>query len=188
CRHLGIPCQVVRCDQPDLKRLIPATLWHNDEPLPYLNRCVHWQMMEAVADRGIIVVLNGQGGDETTGGYPGRLLGATLAMALRTEGLQGFLAEWRSQRALRGYSRRWMASQLIKPYVSHRNIRAFQALLTEQALRLATLSFLARGIFRDVSPRQVQGDFVNDQLLRWLTRDTVPDLCHYEDRNAAAHG
>src|SRR5262249_46900766 len=29
---------------------------------------------------------------------------------------------------------------------------------------------------------------VNDQLLRWLTRDCVPDLCHYEDRNAAAHG
>jgi asparagine synthase (glutamine-hydrolysing) len=34
----------------------------------------------------------------------------------------------------------------------------------------------------------VKGDRVNDQLMRWLTRDCVPDLCHYEDRNAAAHG
>jgi len=28
-----------------LADLIPATLWHNDEPIESLNRCVHWYLM-----------------------------------------------------------------------------------------------------------------------------------------------
>jgi asparagine synthase (glutamine-hydrolysing) len=188
CRSLGIPCEVIPVDRADFDRLIPATLWHNDEPLPYLNRCVHWAMMEEIARQGVIVVLNGQGGDETTGGYVGRLLGSTLAMALLREGPGGFVAEWRAHRDYRGYSRRWMLSQMPKPYASQRLVRAFQALARERALGLATLGFVSAGLFHDVHPRRVRGDYVNDQLLKWLVRDTVPDLCHYEDRNSAAHG
>jgi asparagine synthase (glutamine-hydrolysing) len=188
CRSLGVPGQAIPVDRADFDRLIPETLWHNDEPLPYLNRCVHWGMMEEVARQGVIVVLNGQGGDETTGGYVGRLLGSTLAMALLREGVGGFLAEWRAHRSYRGYSHRWMLSQLPKPYLSHRWVRAFQALSKERALELATLSFVSAGLLHDAHARRVRGDDVNDQLLKWLVRDTVPDLCHYEDRNSAAHG
>jgi len=145
-------------------------------------------MMESISRHGIIVVLNGQGGDEMTGGYIGRLLGSTLAMALRDEGVRGFLAEWKAHRVTQGYSHRWMMSQLPKPYLSHRWVRAFQAVTKERALQTATLPFVSAGLLRDPSPRRIPGDYVNDQLLRWLLRDTVPDLCHYEDRNSAAHG
>lgn len=188
CDSLGMPGQAILVARADFDRLVPETLWHNDEPLPYLNRCVHWGMMEEVARQGVIVVLNGQGGDETTGGYVGRLLGCTLAMALLREGVGGFRAEWRAHRDYRGYSHRWMLSQVPKPYLSHRWVRAFQALTKERALQLATLSFVSAGLFSDAHPRRVRADYVNDQLLKWLLRDTVPDLCHYEDRNAAAHG
>jgi asparagine synthase (glutamine-hydrolysing) len=188
CKSLGMACEAIPADRLDFDRLLPATLWHNDEPLPYLNRCAHWGMMEEVARRGVIVVLNGQGGDETTGGYVGRLLGSTLAMALLREGVSGFLEEWRTHREYRGYSHRWMLSQVPKPYLSQRWLRAFQALARERAMRLATFSFLSRGLLHDDHPRRVRGDYVNDQLLKWLVRDTVPDLCHYEDRNSAAHG
>jgi asparagine synthetase B (glutamine-hydrolysing) len=81
-----------------------------------------------------------------------------------------------------------MVSQVPKPYLSQRWLRTFQALTRERALRLATLSFVSDGALGDAHPRRVRGDYVNDQLLKWLLRDTVPDLCHYEDRNSAAHG
>lgn len=187
-RFLGVRCVPIRCDSPDLERLVPATLWHNEEPLPYLNRCVHWHVMERVAAEGLIVSLNGQGGDECAGGYYGRLLGCILAMALRDGGIPGLLDEWKQTKRLRGFSTRWMLSQLPKPFLSHRLLRTFRGLTHERGLRLATLGFIEAGILRDHSPRLVRRDFVNDQLLRWLTRDTVPDLCHYEDRNSAAHG
>jgi len=187
-RSLGLSCRLIKSLEPDLERLVPATLWHNEEPLPYLNRCIHWQMMKEIAEDGIIVVLNGQGGDEIMGGYVGRLLGGTLATALKNEGWAGFAAEWKCARDLRGYRFRWMLSQLPKPFLAHRWVRSFQALVRERGLSLATLRFIHHGVLRDHSPRLVSGDFVNDQLLKWLTRDTVPDLCHYEDRNSAAHG
>ncbi len=187
-RFLGVPCHRIQSKSPQFERLIPATLWHNDEPLPYLNRCVHWQMMEEVASQGIIVVLNGQGGDETNGGYVGRLFGATLAMALQDGGITAFRREWNQAKRLQGYPSRWMISQLPKPFLRHSWLRTFRGLTRERAWRLARFSFIERGILRDDSPTLVHGDYVNDQLLRWLTRDTVPDLCHYEDRNSAAHG
>lgn len=186
-RKLGLPCDLIEASRPDFERLVPAALWHNDEPLPLLNRCVHWQMMEEIGRRGVVVILNGQGGDETMGGYFDRLVGATLSMALRG-GLAGFRTEWRQARALCGFRPSWMLGQLVKTHAGQRWVRSLRALTHERALRLATFSFLEGGILRDDGARLVRSDRVNDQLMRWLTRDTVPDLCHYEDRNAAAHG
>jgi len=187
-RQLGMPCRLIEVSQPDFERLIPATIWHNDEPLPILNRCVHWHMMERIAEEGVVVVLNGQGGDECTGGYFDRLVGSTLAMALKGGGGSSFLREWRQAHSLCGFSRAWLFGQLLKTFLSHRWVRTCRALAHEKALALARVHFLKAGILQDHSPRLVKTDYVNDQLLRWLTRDSVPDLCHYEDRNSAAHG
>lgn len=186
-RKLGLPCHLIEATRPDFDRLVPAALWHNDEPLPLLNRCVHWRMMEEIGRQGVIVILNGQGGDETTGGYFDRLVGSTLSMALRQAGAS-FKVEWQQARALCGFRPAWLLGQLLKTHMSQRWVRSLRALTRERAVRLATFRFLEAGILRDAGARLVKGDRVNDQLMRWLTRDTVPDLCHYEDRNAAAHG
>ena len=187
-RRLGMPCRLIEASRPDFERLVPAALWHNDEPLPILNRCFHWHMMEQIAAEDVIVVLNGQGGDECTGGYFDRLVGSTLAMALRDGGGSSFLREWRQARAKCGFSPAWLLGQFLKSFLSHRWVRTVRALTHEKAVSLARLQLIDAGILRDVSPRLVKTDSVNDQLMRWLTRDTVPDLCHYEDRNSAAHG
>lgn len=187
-RHLGLQVDRIRCDEPDFERLVPLTLWHNDEPLPLLNRCIHYQMMEAIAAENVIVILNGQGGDETMGGYFDRLIGASLIMALRESGPRGFLREWKGARDLCGFRPAWMLSQMLKYLLGQRWVRTWRGLTRERALVLATRGFVERGILRDAGARLVKGDRVNDQLMRWLTRDCVPDLCHYEDRNAAAHG
>jgi len=187
-RKLGLDSILLDATQPDFESLIPAALWHNDEPLPLMNRCVHWQMMERIAGEGVIVILNGQGGDETCGGYFDRLVGSALAMALRAEGLGGLMAEWKGAQQRCGFSRGWMAGQFLKTFINQRLVRTLRAVTNEKALQLSSVPFLESGILRDSGRRLVKQDYVNDQLMRWLTRDTVPDLCHYEDRNAAAHG
>jgi asparagine synthase (glutamine-hydrolysing) len=187
-KQLDLKVDRIRCDEPDFERLVPLTLWHNDEPLPLLNRCIHYQMMEAIASENVIVILNGQGGDETTGGYFDRLIGASLIMAFREFGPQGFIQEWKGARDLCAFQPKWMLSQMLKYLLGQRWVRTWRGLTRERALVLATRGFLEHGILRDNGARLVKGDCVNDQLMRWLTRDCVPDLCHYEDRNAAAHG
>jgi asparagine synthase (glutamine-hydrolysing) len=188
--HLDRPLQKIEVGQIDLADLIPLTLWHNDEPIESLNRCVHWYMMKRLAAEDVIVVLNGQGGDETMGGYYDRLVGSTLMRTLGREGLHSFLAEWSATKHLCGFSSAWLLGQLAKNVLGHRLTRAYRSLTKERGLALASTHFLLRGAgrYRDEESISVKTDRINDQLLRWLLRDNVPALCHYEDRNSAAHG
>jgi len=44
-------------------------LWHHDEPVHSMAALVGYKLMELAASHGVKVVLNGQGADETLGGY-----------------------------------------------------------------------------------------------------------------------
>lgn len=49
---------------------LPQLLWHQDEPVHSMGAAVSFQLMKQTAARGVKVVLNGQGADETAAGYP----------------------------------------------------------------------------------------------------------------------
>lgn len=53
----------------DLWQSLRRMLWFQDEPVHTLTPVVGYQLMQLVATSGIRVVLNGQGADETIGGY-----------------------------------------------------------------------------------------------------------------------
>ncbi|MDJ0848749.1 MAG: asparagine synthase (glutamine-hydrolyzing) [Myxococcota bacterium] len=188
--HTGLGLRRVQVGALDLESLIPRTLWHNDEPLSSLNRCAHLHILDQLSTKDVIVVLNGQGGDELMGGYFDRLVGSTLLASLSRRGPAGFRDEWRGARELCGFSPRWLVAQLAKTLLGHRLTRLFRAVTREQALCLGQPDFVLAGLRRPGAGRArlVRSDRINDQLLRWLLQDTVPELCHYEDRNAAALG
>ena len=189
-QQLDIPLQKIEVGKVPLADLIPVTLWSNDEPIESLNRCVHWYLMKRLSAENIIVVLNGQGGDETMGGYFDRLVGSTLMLRFIQDGFNGFHSEWKATRNLCGFSQPWLLGQIAKNLFGHRLTRSFRSLTRERALTLASAGFLMKGIgrYQEESSIGVRTDRINDQLLRWLLRDNVPALCHYEDRNSAAHG
>ena len=189
-QRFDIPLQKIEVGKLPLEDLIPATLWHNDEPIESLNRCVHWYLMKRLSSENVIVVLNGQGGDETMGGYYDRLVGSTLLLRFLQDGFNGFYSEWKATRNLCGFSAQWLLAQMAKNLFGHRLTRSYRSLTRERALALASADFLMKGIgrYQDESSISVRTDRINDQLLRWLLRDNVPALCHYEDRNSAAHG
>ena len=49
---------------------LPKMLWYQDEPVHSMTAAVGYQLMRLTASRGLKVVLNGQGADETAAGYP----------------------------------------------------------------------------------------------------------------------
>ncbi len=55
--------------EPDIIKLLPLMVWHMDEPLSDPAAINTYLISKAARDMGIIVLLNGVGGDEIFGGY-----------------------------------------------------------------------------------------------------------------------
>ena len=55
--------------EPDIVKLLPLMVWHMDEPLADPAAINTYLISKAARDMGIIVLLNGVGGDEVFGGY-----------------------------------------------------------------------------------------------------------------------
>lgn len=55
--------------QPEIEELFPKLVWHLDEPLSDPAAINTYLISKAARDHGIIVLLNGMGGDEIFGGY-----------------------------------------------------------------------------------------------------------------------
>ncbi len=55
--------------QPDIDELLPKMVWHLDEPLSDPAAINTYLISKAARDLGIVVLLNGMGGDEVFGGY-----------------------------------------------------------------------------------------------------------------------
>lgn len=55
--------------QPQIEKLLPKMVWHMDEPLSDPAAINTYLISQAARDLGIVVLLNGMGGDEVFGGY-----------------------------------------------------------------------------------------------------------------------
>ena len=55
--------------EPDIVKLLPLMVWHMDEPLADPAAINTYLLSKGARDQGIIVLLNGVGGDEVFGGY-----------------------------------------------------------------------------------------------------------------------
>lgn len=67
CRHHEFTIQ------PDVADLLPKMVWHLDEPLSDPAAINTYLISKAAREQGIIVLLNGMGGDEIFGGYRSQL-------------------------------------------------------------------------------------------------------------------
>ena len=69
--------------RPDVADLLPKMVWHLDEPLSDPAAINTYLISKAAREQGIIVLLNGMGGDEIFGGYRSQLA-CLLAQKYRT--------------------------------------------------------------------------------------------------------
>lgn len=78
---------------PDIVDLLPKMIWHLDEPLADPAAINTYIISKAARDLGIVVLLNGVGGDEIFGGYRKHLacLRADAYQSLVPEAMQGWI-------------------------------------------------------------------------------------------------
>lgn len=200
-RHAKTDPYPIRPSGDDFFDVLPRIVWHQDEPTAGPGLYSQWHVMKEAHGR-VKVLLDGQGGDELLGGYfsyfpayLGILLQKFLA-SRRPADLMAFIRSYRqiSRLAPNTFLRTSLANALPG------RVKAGLARAAGLARRLGVKSraaaappilhpdFVAsvRGQEIRREPTDRFEDDLNTVLYHHLTRQSIPALLHYEDRNSMA--
>ena len=163
----------------DLTRLI----WHQDEPFGSTSIYAQWKVMELAKERGVIVLLDGQGGDELLAGYPPSFY-FLFSQSLKRAKIWHLIKEihrFRKNHAhlTNQFTMKILAAilpTLIKP-MAHKWLKRSSEWAEEGFKNKCFRRF----------PRLVKLDNdLNNHLYQIFRYTTLPGLLHYEDRNSMA--
>ncbi len=163
----------------DLTRLI----WHQDEPFGSTSIYAQWRVMELAKERGVIVLLDGQGGDELLAGYPPSFY-YLLSQSLKNAEILYLIKavnQFRKNHAHlpNQFTMKMLAAILpawIKP-LAHKWIK--------ESTEWAEEGFAKKYLRRFPKPVKLDND-LNNYLYQIFRYTTLPGLLHYEDRNSMA--
>ncbi|HEX2060492.1 MAG TPA: asparagine synthase (glutamine-hydrolyzing), partial [Thermoanaerobaculia bacterium] len=174
-----------------LLRDLDALVWHQDEPFTTTSMFAQWCVMRLARQRGVTVLLDGQGADEVLGGYHS-IYGPHLRDLVRRGRLVAALREARGARNVAGIAgERLLLNELVRPALApslrRRRAHAFEERIASSALTPSAAALL-RDAWNDGAMREMQTDHAGaDDYLRFaVTSDPLPNLLHYEDRNSMA--
>jgi asparagine synthase (glutamine-hydrolysing) len=174
---------------PSAERLVtdaPRMVWHQDEPFGSTSIFAQWCVMSAVRQRGVTVLLDGQGADEALAGYrPYALFASDL---LRSGRWRRGWRELGDLQAIAGAPRsRLVAHALLRQLpesarVLYRERYGDHAGFAGAAAALRPDFTPATPVRVEAPPPQSLGDHLTDQLEEY----SLPNLLRYEDRNSMA--
>jgi asparagine synthase (glutamine-hydrolysing) len=152
--------------QPDVASLLPKMVWHLDEPLSDPATINTYMISEAARKLGIIVLLNGVGGDEVFGGYRKHL--ACLKAETCERLLPGFV-----RRGIEGFANRLPVASARGGFRTLRWFKRFAGLLSLPSAEryLASDLSLAPAAFERFFPGRRYHD-------TWFWRAQQPVLGH----------
>lgn len=163
--------------------------WHQDEPFGSTSIFAQWCVFRLARDRGVTVMLDGQGADEALGGYHG-YFGPRLAGLLRQGRWLRFRREAAAIRELHGQSRaaqaKLLANELLGAGLADR-----LRLLAGRTVNAPDFLDLCRLGAVPASPHLGSVDLrdpVRSLGRAQLTALNLPMLLHWEDRDSMAHG
>jgi asparagine synthase (glutamine-hydrolysing) len=172
---------------------MPDFIWHLEEPFSSTSIYAQWNVMRLVSQRGVKVVLDGQGGDELLAGYS-KYPAFVLQQLIRDGRFGTFIKEFKAIGALAPPHRVFnlmLISYLILP-------RWAKTLIADTGWRLKRRAAL------EVLQKDFRGEFVDRkhalagesraeyqqtlsrQLYADITKYILPSLLRYEDRNSMA--
>jgi asparagine synthase (glutamine-hydrolysing) len=155
---------------------LPQLVVDHEEPVGSLSIYAQWRVNQAATAAGVMVLLDGQGGDELFGGYP-----ATIGWLLRGDGLRGIGQGLRTgggrSGLLESYAYDYLPDPLKRlhrrrtasPYASAGAVDAALA----APIRTPTPWFRGRGAHRR-------------QLVTQSFETSLPELLRYADRSSMA--
>ena len=163
----------------DLRNMI----WHQEEPFASTSIYAQWCVMRLARERGVTVLLDGQGGDELLAGYPPAFyphLRQTFKEAQFLSLMKEIQGLWHRRTTLPdGLLMRALIA------VAPSGLKALLKKLTGHRTDWMEEGFRKRYSRDLVSPRKFPHDL--DNYLYQIFRETIlPSLLHYEDRNSMA--
>lgn len=171
--HNGINVHKINFDDVNPWDNLPNVIWHHDEPILSLSTVAHYKMLERLKkESDIVVVLSGQGGDESLAGY-----NKYFFFNIKDLFAQGRYAE-AIQELVKiiprmGSEFNWNFAKRYVPF-----IEKFKA-------NDDVLSMILK-LEKPTSQIGSAGSLKSRQILD-IEKYSVPPLCHYEDRNSMAH-
>lgn len=164
---------------------LEALVWHQDEPVAGSSIYAQWCVMRAAREAGIVVMLDGQGGDEVMGGYQ-RYYWAYLAGLLRFSKLPALVRAWHQEWGTHTYANKTDYLGLVYAALP---IGIQDTLNGEQKYRQAQRwlggAWQQRYLYQHA--RSHHPTLLGQALERDLLADCLPALLKYEDRNSMAH-
>jgi asparagine synthase (glutamine-hydrolysing) len=175
-------------DPDELLATLDQLTWHQDEPFGSTSIWAQWGVFRLARQSGVVVMLDGQGADESLGGYHG-YFGPRLAGLLVRGRWWQFASESSAVRSLHGYSlghqARLLANELLGRSVADRLRR-----LSGRTVRAPAFLDLARLGATPGSPHDGAVDLaepVRSLGYAQLTATNLPMLLRWEDRDSMAH-
>jgi len=152
-----------------------------DHPLLSFNTVVHNQIMKACKEKGIKVVINGQGSDEALAGYDKTICGAYLLDQL-TSKKGNFFKEFKCLNKENGYPKKYLLTQMAKSILSPPFASYLRARYQEKMIPCLNKDFVkANGGYHSLYKFSPSGGNLNNYLLDAIKNQDINAILHYED-------
>jgi asparagine synthase (glutamine-hydrolysing) len=156
----------------DIEQLVSL----HQEPVGSASIYAQWRVMQAAKQAGVVVLLDGQGGDELFAGYEGM-----AGYAARSAGARGLLRGI-ATRGVRGELLRSLAVERLPRSVA----RAYRLHVWSPYAGREALAVVARRE-PEYLPWMLHSDPLRGELLRQCFLSSLPALLRYADRSSMAH-
>lgn len=182
-------CRLVP-DEDQLWDAIDRHVWHQDEPVHSFTSVVTYQLMQLARERGLKVLLNGQGADEVLAGYPSFFVDYWSEL-VRSGDLKRAYAEIEAYAAGLGVSSGAMhrsvatrvAKQLQRLVPGHPQLSA-----SRRRARIEANPWVSADLKNLWAPRAAHHPLtLTDSLRTSVERSPLPLYLRVEDRNSMAH-
>jgi asparagine synthase (glutamine-hydrolysing) len=167
-----------------------SVLWHHDEPVHTMTAIVGYQLMRLAASQGIRVVLNGQGADETIGGYSSYFPDYWVTL-LRQGQVRAAWSAITAYTAAHGGNPRSLFTAAVSRLLAWEGykIKAYRTWAGFRKRRRTRKNVwfseeLPRYLFNDEPPKH---GLLSSILKQSVTVDPLPLYLRIEDRNSMAH-
>lgn len=171
-----------------LGEMLPEYVAALQDPQASATSFAHWVLMRQIAERGVKVVLNGQGADECFAGYGALIAGYRLLDVLLTQPSRA-RREFRSMRRVMGLSPETMTLQAMKAVAGRRAASRWRSWVSEGASRVLSGDFARQGAgrLREVSVSW-SGRNLRQHLESQIAYYGFNQILAYEDQSSMSQG
>lgn len=180
CKHIRL--HEIKVDLKELVKDFKEMIYGFDHPVGMFSTVAHNCLMKKCKERGIKVVLNGQGSDEAYAGYIKYISGIHLLdHLLMRDG--NFLSEFHSLNRVNGYSKSFLLSQMFKSVLSLKHSSYLRARYLEKTISCLDGEFVESHYnhYKSDWKFSLKGDNFNKYLLNHITHKTLNNILHRED-------